>query len=92
MSWRQNQQLIGSTYLEKEGIPCSKVNRVDEALESEQAKANDMVLEMDHPTSGNIRVPGIPYQFSKTPAGVQFPAAPTRGGYSGSFKTFTGKV
>ena len=48
------------------------MNRVDEALESEQAKANDMVLEMDHPTSGNIRVPGIPYQFSKTPAGVQF--------------------
>ena len=58
---------------EKEGIPCSRVNRVDEALESEQAKANDMVLEMDHPTSGNIRVPGIPYQFSKTPAGVQSP-------------------
>ena len=58
---------------EKEGIPCSKVNRVDEALESEQAKANDMVLDMDHPTAGKIRVPGIPYQFSKTPVGVQSP-------------------
>ncbi len=58
---------------EKEGIPCSKVNKVGEALESEQAKANDMVIEMDHPTAGKIRVPGIPYQFSKTPAAAQSP-------------------
>jgi len=56
---------------EKEGIPCSKLNQVDEALESDQAKANDMVLEMEHPTAGKIRVPGIPYQFSKTPAAAQ---------------------
>lgn len=56
---------------EIEGIPCSKLNRVDEALESDQSKANDMVIEMEHPQVGNIRVPGIPYQFSRTPAVVQ---------------------
>ena len=33
---------------QREGIPCSKINSVDEALESEQAKANNMVLKMDH--------------------------------------------
>ena len=30
-----------------------------------------MVIEMEHPQVGNIRVPGIPYQFSRTPAVVQ---------------------
>ena len=76
---------------EKEGIPCSKVNRVDEALESEQAKANDMVLDMDHPTAGKIRVPGIPYQFSKTPAGVQSPPPQLGADTEDVLKRFLGK-
>ena len=49
--------------------------------ESEQAKANEMVLEMDHPTSGNIRVPGIPYQLKHRRASVR-----SLQGGAGSFK------
>ncbi|MDP6573016.1 MAG: CoA transferase [Rhodospirillales bacterium] len=59
--------------LEAEGIPCSKVNHVDEVLESEQTRANDMVIEMHHPTAGAIRILGIPYTFSDTPAAAQAP-------------------
>jgi succinate--hydroxymethylglutarate CoA-transferase len=55
------------------GIPCSMVYPVDEALESEQAKANDMVVEVEHPTVGPIRMLGIPYHFSDTPEGIQSP-------------------
>ena len=55
------------------GIPCSKVNAVDESLASAQAIANGMVVEMDHPTAGPIRALGIPYGFSDTPAAVQSP-------------------
>jgi len=58
---------------EREGIPCSKINSVEEALESEQARANNMVLEMEHATSGVIRTLGIPYTFSETPASSQMP-------------------
>ena len=53
---------------ELNNIPCSKINSVSEALESEQAKASKMVLEQNHPTAGKFRTLGIPYNFSKTPA------------------------
>jgi succinate--hydroxymethylglutarate CoA-transferase len=53
------------------GIPCSMVNTVQEALESEQAKATGMVAEIDHPTAGLIRMLGIPYQFSDTKEAIQ---------------------
>ncbi|MEQ8194919.1 MAG: CoA transferase [Rhodospirillales bacterium] len=59
--------------LQKEGIPCSMVAPVDEALESEQAKANNMVVEMEHPSAGTIRMLGIPYHFSDTPEAIQSP-------------------
>lgn len=61
------------TLFEAEGIPCTKVNGVDEALESAQALANSMVVEMDHPTSGLFKALGIPYAFSDTPASVKAP-------------------
>jgi len=57
----------------KAGIPCSMVYPVDEALESEQAKANNMVVEVEHPTAGPVRMLGIPYHFSDTPEGIQSP-------------------
>ena len=46
---------------------------VDQALESAQAAANGMVIEMDHPTAGRFRALGIPYEFSDTAAAVQGP-------------------
>lgn len=55
---------------ERNNIPCSKINSVSEALESEQAKANEMVLEQSHPTAGRLKTLGIPFKFSKTPAKI----------------------
>ena len=53
---------------EADGIPCSKINAVDEALNSAQAKTHDMVVEVDHPTIGTLKMLGVPYTFSETPA------------------------
>jgi crotonobetainyl-CoA:carnitine CoA-transferase CaiB-like acyl-CoA transferase len=63
---------------EKEGLPCSKINSVEEALESPQAAANDMVIELDHPTAGKVRTLGVPYTFHGTPA-VPRSAPPIQG-------------
>ena len=61
------------TLFEQEGIPCSVVNPVGDALESEQTAANRMIEEIEHPTAGLVRMLGIPYRFSDTPAGVSLP-------------------
>ena len=58
---------------EEEGIPCSVVNSIGDALESEQSKANNMIEEIVHPTAGLIRMLGIPYRFSDTPAAISVP-------------------
>jgi crotonobetainyl-CoA:carnitine CoA-transferase CaiB-like acyl-CoA transferase len=51
-------------------VPASRVNSVERALADEQTRANDMVVEIDHPAAGALRMLGIPYRFSDTPAGV----------------------
>jgi len=58
---------------EEEGIPCSVVNSIGDALESEQSKVNNMIEEIVHPTAGLIRMLGIPYRFSDTPAAISVP-------------------
>ena len=58
---------------ESEGIPCSVINSVGDALRSPQTKANVMIEKIEHPTAGLISMLGIPYQFSDTPAGISAP-------------------
>ncbi len=47
---------------------------LDEALASEQAKAREMVVELDQPEIGAVRQLGSPLKLSRTPAGIQRPA------------------
>ncbi|MBT7954077.1 MAG: CoA transferase [Rhodospirillaceae bacterium] len=58
---------------EASNIPCSKINKVSEVLDSEQTTINNMVVELDHPSAGNFRTVGIPYSFSETQAEVNAP-------------------
>ena len=59
--------------LKKAGVPCCKVNRVSEILESEVLRARDMVPEIDHPVAGRIRMVGIPVKLSDSPGEVRLP-------------------
>ena len=54
-----------------EGIPCGRINSVAEALETEQAKARDMVETVEHPKAGLLRMLGTPFKFSKTPTSIR---------------------
>jgi crotonobetainyl-CoA:carnitine CoA-transferase CaiB-like acyl-CoA transferase len=38
-----------------------------------QAAAREMVLEVEHPTAGSIKLAGFPFKFSDTPAAVRRP-------------------
>ncbi len=62
--------------LDPAGIPAGPINRVSEALASEQSKARGMVTEVDHPDLGPIAMAGIPFQMFGTPPDIRL--APPR--------------
>jgi crotonobetainyl-CoA:carnitine CoA-transferase CaiB-like acyl-CoA transferase len=53
--------------LEAGGVPCTLVNRIDQIVTDEQVQARDMIVEMDVPDLGPIRVAGLPLKLSETP-------------------------
>jgi CoA:oxalate CoA-transferase len=57
--------------LEGAGIPCGKVRSVKEALELEQTKAREMVVEMEDDLRGKIKMLGIPTKLSATPGEIR---------------------
>lgn len=52
-------------------IPIAKVYSTDEVFSDPQVLARNMVLELDHPTLGKVKHPGIPIKFSETPGQVR---------------------
>jgi crotonobetainyl-CoA:carnitine CoA-transferase CaiB-like acyl-CoA transferase len=55
------------------GIPCGRINNVAQALASPHAIARDMVTTVEHPTAGAVKMLGIPFRFSDTPASIRRP-------------------
>ncbi len=57
---------------------CAPVASYEDLLHDEQLRANEYIVEVDHPTQGRIPVVGAPWRFSETPASVAS-AAPELG-------------
>jgi succinate--hydroxymethylglutarate CoA-transferase len=53
------------------GIPCGRTNTVAQAYDDEQAEARRMIETVEHSQAGAIRLTGIPFKFSDTPASVR---------------------
>jgi len=66
------------TKLKAVGIPCGRINSVAQALDDPHTDARRMVETVDHPVIGPLRMLGIPFKFSATPASVRG-APPTLG-------------
>jgi crotonobetainyl-CoA:carnitine CoA-transferase CaiB-like acyl-CoA transferase len=56
------------------GVPCGRVQNVGEALNDPQMIHQEMVLEVDHPSHGLVKMVGFPLKLSGTPCSVRFPA------------------
>jgi glutaryl-CoA transferase len=54
-------------------VPCALVQTVDQVFQAPQVLHRDMLIEVEHPTAGNVRMAGIPVKFSVTPASVRRP-------------------
>jgi len=59
--------------LTEAGVPCSPINDIAQLFSDPQVAAREMIVEVDHPTAGRIRLTGIPAKFSRTPGRVQAP-------------------
>ena len=58
--------------LEKAGIPCGPVNNVEQALAHPQTEARNMLVDVEDPVTGPLKLAGNPMKFSA------FPDPPTR--------------
>ena len=67
--------------LEAADCICAPVATYEELVDDPQVRANDYIVEIDHPTRGRIPVIGVPWRFSETPAEVAA-AAPELGQHS----------
>jgi crotonobetainyl-CoA:carnitine CoA-transferase CaiB-like acyl-CoA transferase len=54
-------------------VPAGQVRDLAQAFADPQVLARDMVVSVDHPTAGTIRLPGIPYKLAATPGSIRRP-------------------
>ncbi len=57
--------------LEDAGIPCGPIYTVDQIFSDPQVLARNMLVEVDHPKCGPVKVTGSPIKLSETPADVR---------------------
>ena len=60
--------------LEMAGIPCGPINTLDQGLRRcRRCKRVRCLIEMDHPTIGELPLVGSPLKFSETPVEYKLP-------------------
>ena len=57
--------------LDAADVPAGPVRTLDAAFADPGVAAREMVVAVDHPTIGEVRLPGIPYKLSATPGSVR---------------------
>ncbi|SDF33856.1 CaiB/BaiF CoA transferase family protein [Sporolituus thermophilus] len=62
------------TALEEAGLPCAPINTIDKIVNDPHIQAREMIVEVEHPVAGKLKMPGVPVKMSATPGSVEFPA------------------
>jgi crotonobetainyl-CoA:carnitine CoA-transferase CaiB-like acyl-CoA transferase len=61
-------------HLNRAGVPCGRVADLRAVFGDPQILAQEMVLEVEHPGHGRVRMTGFPVKLSATPCRVRLPA------------------
>jgi formyl-CoA transferase len=57
--------------LNKARVPCAPVQTLDQVFSAPQVVQREMLVAVDHPTAGAVRMAGIPVKLSATPASIR---------------------
>ena len=60
--------------LNQAGVPCGPVNSIADVFQDPQVLGQDMVLNIEHPGHGAVRLLGFPIKLSETPCRMRRPA------------------
>lgn len=71
--------------LHRAGVPAGELKTLDRVYESSQVRAEDLVWEVRHPRLGDIRLPGNPVHFSRSPLSPGLPP-PSLGEHTGEIR------
>jgi CoA:oxalate CoA-transferase len=56
--------------LKKADVPCTRLPSFDEVCSDPQLISRNMIIEVDQPISGKVKVPGSLFKLSKTPGKI----------------------
>jgi CoA:oxalate CoA-transferase len=56
------------------GLPCGPLNNIAQAAEQSQVVARRMLVEVEHPRIGRLKLPDTPIKLSRTPGGIKGPS------------------
>ena len=56
------------------GVPCGPILDIEQMVNHPHFIAREMVLEVEHPTIGKMKIQGIPVKFTESPGSVDAPA------------------
>ncbi len=60
--------------LELYNVPVSPIHTIQDICESEHARIREMLVDIEHPIAGSVRLPALPVKFSSTPAAIERPS------------------
>lgn len=60
--------------LDSVGIPVAPINTVDKLFNNEQVRNREMILNIEHPVIGKMKLTGCPVKYEKTPSSVSSPS------------------
>ena len=59
--------------IERAGVPCGPINKVDDVINSPQVAARNMIAQVAHPKVPELRIPNSPLKLAATPPEIRRP-------------------
>lgn len=75
--------------LQEAGIPVGRIQNIAEVFSDPQVLHNEMLVSVDHPTIGQVKMTGIPVKLSATPGDIALPP-PLLGQHTAQVLTWLG--